>query len=102
MVTISNAFTWRRASRARCPAGYALRGPSVDGDDGRAAEADVVLQRDLDAVDLALAGLTAQLPGQLRALRESGRAERVALADQAAARVHDRAVAAVGRRLVVD
>ncbi len=56
-----------------------LRGAAVDRDDGGAAEPDVVLQRDLDAVDLAGARLTAQLPAQLRALGQAGCAERVAL-----------------------
>ena len=54
------------------------------------------------SVDLARVGRAAQLPGQLGALREPGRAERVALGDQPAGRVDDRAVAAVGRRLAVD
>ena len=58
----------------------------VDGDHGGAAEADVVLQGDLGALDLALVRLAAQLPGQLRALRQAGRAERVALRDQPARR----------------
>src|SRR5207344_3462705 len=56
----------------------------VDGDHGGSAEADVVLQRGLRPLDLALLGLAAQLPGQLRALRQPGRAERVALGDQPA------------------
>ena len=79
-----------------------LDGGLVDGDDGGAAEPDVVLEGDLGAVDLALVGGAAQLPGQLAALGEAGGAERVALGDQAARRVDDRAVAAVGRRLGLD
>ena len=66
--------------------GHDLRRLSVDRDDGGAAEADVVLQGHLGALDLALVRLAAQLPGQLRALRQAGGAERVALGDQAAAR----------------
>ena len=61
-----------------------------------------MLQRDARAVDLALVGLAAQLPGQLAALGQAGGAERVALGDQAARRVDDRAVAAVGGGLRVD
>ena len=61
-----------------------------------------MLERDLGAVDLAGVGVAAQLPGELGALREAGRPERVALGDQAAGRVDHRAVAAVGRRLGLD
>ena len=61
----------------------------VDGDHGGAAEADVVLERHLGALDLPLVGLAAQLPGQFRALRQPGRAERVALGDQPAGGVDD-------------
>ena len=46
-----------------------------------------MLQRDLRALDLAGLGLAAQVPHQLGALREAGRAERVALREQAARRV---------------
>src|SRR5690349_6613620 len=73
----------------------------VDGDHGGAAEADVVLQRGLRSLDLALVGLAAQLPGQLRALREAGGAERVALGDQPARGVDDD-LAAVGGRFFLD
>ena len=52
--------------------------------DRRAAEPDVVLDRRLRARDLPLVRGAAQLPGEFRALRESGCAERVALRDQAA------------------
>ena len=54
------------------------------------------------ALHLALVGHPPQLPGELRALREPGGAERVALGDQSAARVHDRPAAAVRRRLGLD
>ena len=56
---------------------------AVGGDDRRAAETDVVLQREPGAVDLAGVGRAAQLPGELGALGEAGRAERVALGDAA-------------------
>ena len=49
------------------------------------------------SVDLALVGRAAELPVELGALREAGGAERVALRDQAARRVHD-PLAAVGVR----
>ena len=48
-------------------------GALVGGDDGRAAQPDVVLQRSGDVVDLTLVGGAAQLPGQLGALREARR-----------------------------
>ena len=57
-----------------------VRGP-VHGDDGGAAEAEVVLEGDLRAVDLALVGLAAQLPVELGALGQPGGADRVALRD---------------------
>src|SRR4051794_21796550 len=74
----------------------------VDGDHGSAAEADVVLQRGLRALHLALVGRAAQLPGQFRALRQPGRAQRVALGDQPAGGVDDRAAAAIGGRFFLD
>ena len=83
------------------PLGRASGGRLVDGDHGGAAEADVVLEGDLGAVDLALVGFAAQLPGQLGALGEPGRPERVALGDQPAGGVDDD-LAAVGGRLFVD
>jgi len=52
---------------------------AVHGDDAGAAEAEVVLERDLGALDLASLGLAAQVLHELGALREAGRAERVAL-----------------------
>src|ERR1019366_2197274 len=74
----------------------------VDGHDGGAAEADVVLQGDLGALDLAGVGRAAQLPDELRALRQAGGAERVALGDQAPRGIDDGTVAAVGGGLGVD
>src|ERR1700679_1230127 len=95
-------------SERRCFAivsSWLLRGTSahrlIDGDHGRAAEADVVLERHLRALDLPLVGLAAQLPGQFRALRQPGRAERVALGDQAAGGVDDD-LAAERRRFLLD
>jgi hypothetical protein len=45
--------------------------------DAGAAEAEVVLQRDLRALDLTGLGLAAQVPDELGALREAGEAELV-------------------------
>jgi alpha/beta superfamily hydrolase len=67
------------AARARRSAGLA-----IDADHGRAAQADVVLEADLGALDLTLVGIAAQLPRQLAALRQPGRSERVALGDEPA------------------
>jgi hypothetical protein len=69
----------------------------VDGDHGGTAEADVVLEGHLCALDLALLGVAAQLPGQFGALGQAGRPQRVALGDQAAGGV-DHDLAAEGRR----
>ncbi len=55
-------------------------------DAGRAA-AHRLDQPGAGALDLALAGLAAQLPDDLGDLREAGRAERVAAGEQAAGRV---------------
>ena len=55
--------------------------------------AAVLGDRDAGAVDLALAGLAAQLPGRLADLGDAGGADRVTLAEQAAAGV-DRQLAA--------
>src|SRR4051794_4585607 len=74
----------------------------VNGDHGGASEADVVLQRHPRALDLALVGFAAQLPGQFRALRQAGSAQRVALGDQPARGVDDRAAATVGGRFFGD
>ena len=57
---------------------------AVHRDDARAAEAEVVLQRHLRVLHLALVRGAAQLPHQLGALREAGRAERVPLREEAA------------------
>jgi hypothetical protein len=47
----------------------------VHGDHGCAAEAEVVLQCDPCALDLAIFRLAAKMPNQLGALRETGRPE---------------------------
>src|SRR5919197_4073761 len=69
-------------------------GPPVDGHHRGAAEADVVLEGDVDIVDLARVGVAAQLPVELGALGQSGGAEGMALRDQSARRVDDGALAA--------
>ncbi len=75
---------------------------AVHRDDAGAAEAEVVLQRDLRVRDLALLpDEAAELLVQLEALRETGRAERMALREQAARRVHH-PLAAVGVLVLVD
>jgi len=61
-----------------------------------------VLEPDLCAFDLSCLSIAPQLPGQLRALREAGGSERVALRDQTAGRVDHRAGTAEGRRLGID
>src|SRR6476659_4645762 len=73
----------------------------VDRHDGSAAEPDVVLEAHLRTVDLALVGVASQLPCELRALREAGRPERVALRDQTSGGV-DHPASAVCRVLVLD
>src|SRR3954467_12535527 len=50
----------------------------------RPTEPDVVLQRRGDVVDLPLVGGAAQLPGELGALCQAGRAQWMALGDQPA------------------
>jgi hypothetical protein len=60
-----------------------------------------VLQRVTDGVGLAWAGLAAQLPRELRALREPGGTERMALGDQAARGVDDPTTALVDSRLSI-
>jgi hypothetical protein len=55
----------------------------VEGDDRDAAETDVVLQGEPGTVDLAGVGLPAQLPHQLGALGQAGRAQRMPLGEQA-------------------
>src|SRR6185503_9939915 len=90
------------ASRPRKATANSFRSvAAVHRHDAGAAEAEVVLQGDLGALDLASVGLAAQLPDQLGALREAGGAERVALGEQAARRVGDE-LAAVGVVAVPD
>src|SRR5688572_22328743 len=82
-----------QAVRARRPLRATARGrllvAAVHGHDARAAETEVVLERNLRAFDLALFGGAAQLPHELGALREAGRAERMALREQTTRRVRD-------------
>ena len=68
---------------------------AVERDDARPAESQIVLQGNARPVDLAGPGHAAQLPGELRALGETGRADRMALGNQAAGGVDD-PLAAVG------
>lgn len=71
-------------------------GALVHGDDDGAAEAEVVLQGDVDVLDqAAVVGPPPQLPRELGALGQARRAERVTFADQPAGRV-DHDLAAVG------
>ena len=58
--------------------------------------AAVLRQRQLGAVDLALAGTALQLLGQLDDLCQAGRADRVPLAQQAARGVYRQAAAELG------
>src|SRR5882757_3712281 len=81
-------------------ASSALGGP-IGSDDGAAAEADVVLQRDRRSRYLPPLGQAAQLPVQLGALRQTGGSERVAFGDQAAGGV-DHPAPAVGGFAAVD
>jgi len=53
-------------------------GLTVHGHDRGAAKTEVVLQPHLGPLHLALVGLTAELPGELGALRQAGGAQRVA------------------------
>src|SRR5450432_640695 len=69
--------------------------------DAGAAEAEVVLERDLRVRHLALVGGAAQLPDELRALRDAGRAERMPLRQEASRWVRDD-LPAVGVLLVPD
>jgi hypothetical protein len=78
-----------------------IAGRLVHGHHAGAAQAEVVLQRDPRAIDLALAGGAAQLVGQFVALGQAGRAQRVPLGQQAAGRIGDD-LAAVGVVAVVD
>jgi signal transduction histidine kinase len=74
---------------------------SVHRHHARAAEADVVLERETRALDLTLLRLPVQLPDELRALREPGRAERMPLREKPARGVHD-PLPAVRHLVVVD
>src|SRR3546814_12130710 len=68
----------------------------LEGDDAGAAEPEIVLERVARALDLAFVGASAKLVGELVALREPRRAERVALREQATRRIgHDLATIAV-------
>jgi hypothetical protein len=57
---------------------------AIHRDDAGAAEAEVVLEGDLGALDLASLGLAAQVPDELGALCEAGGAEGVPLGEEAA------------------
>lgn len=61
-------ITWFGMPLAVATSGQLPLGALVGGDDSRAAEADVVLQRGGDAFHLTLVGGAPQLPGQLAAL----------------------------------
>ena len=65
--------------------------PLVDRHDRGAPEAEVVLQRRRRVPDEPVVGPAAQLPDELRALREAGRAERVAFGYEPAGGVDDAA-----------
>src|SRR5438445_3790994 len=77
-------------------------GEPIHAHHGRAADADVVLQRDPRPLDLARTRRTAELPAELGALRQAGGSEGVALGDQPTRRVHHRTGAAVGGGLGLD
>src|SRR5687767_12375540 len=78
--SVNRSSDGRAAVAVALVIGSGLHG-RVDGDDGRAAQPDVVLERDLRAIDLPLVRLAAELPGELGALGEAGGAEWVALRD---------------------
>ena len=83
------------------PKTVSLSRVAVQRHDAGAAEAEIVLQRESRAVDLACLGRAAQLLRQLVALRQAGGAERMTLRQQAARWVgHD--LAAIGVVAVVD
>src|SRR5450432_4082215 len=98
---------WDRVARTggwQDPAGRGAGGwlvSAVHGDHAGAAEAQVVLECDLRAFDLARTAQAAELLVELEALGEAGSPERVALGEQAAGWVHD-PVAAVGGPVLVD
>src|SRR5664279_1433180 len=76
-------------------------GAFVQRHDAGAAEAEIMLQRQSRAVDLGCRGGAAQLTRQLIALREPGRAERMALRQQSAGGIGDE-LAAIGVVAIVD
>src|SRR5687768_1800675 len=76
-------------------------GFSIDRDDRRSTQAEIVLKRDLGAWDLALVGLSTDLPGELRALRKPGGSEGMTLGDQPTRGV-DHPFPPVGHRSGVD
>src|SRR3546814_10949231 len=74
---------------------------AVERDDARAAETKIVLQGEERALDLPRVGGAAELVGQFIALRQPGRAERVALGEQPARRIGD-VIAAIAVAAVAD
>src|SRR5262249_12844792 len=83
----STTSPWRTATAWRRRRRLSSSVAAVHRHDARAAEPQVVLERDLRALDLTLLGLATQVPHELGALREARGAERVALREQAARRV---------------
>src|SRR3546814_10757635 len=69
-----------------------LLGLAEEGDDAGAAEAQIMLERMAGAFDLAPVGAAAQLMREFEALRETRRAERMALGKQPARRSEERRV----------
>src|SRR5689334_6015740 len=76
-------------------------GALVERHDAGAAEPEIVLQTDPRAFDLCRCRGTAKLPRQLVALREAGRAERMALRQETTGRIGDDATA-IGVVAVID
>src|SRR3546814_11327670 len=74
---------------------------AVERDDARAAETKIVLQGEERALDLPRVGGAAELVGQFIALRQPGRAERVALGEQPARRIGD-VIAAIAAAAFAD
>src|SRR3546814_8237564 len=74
---------------------------AVERDDARAAETKIVLQGEERALDLPRVGGAAELVSQFIALRQPGRAERVALGEQPARRIGD-VIAAIAVAAVAD
>ncbi len=75
---------WVRDPRASVTTRSAERRLLVDRHNRCAAEAEVVLERNLRAFDLTLVRLSAELPVELGALGEAGGAEGVTLGDEPA------------------